>query len=205
MVMRYKSKINSIILFIFLGFTSDLSAQSWNFVKEEDGIKLFTRKEAGNTIKSFKGVMDVPSTMDKVRDLLGNVKNNDWWDKDLRQIKILIFEKDKYFQYYLVYHVPWPFTDRDLCVESKMTTDSLTGEMVILNTPLANVIPEKPGLIRIKKYLQKWTAQQLKNGIIRITLEGYIDPAGDIPDWVYNMMINESSIKVMRRVQKLVQ
>ncbi|MGA3014009.1 MAG: START domain-containing protein [Bacteroidales bacterium] len=203
--MRYKSKINSIILFIFLGFTSDLSAQSWNFVKEEDGIKLFTRKEAGNTIKSFKGVMDVPSTMDKVRDLLGNVKNNDWWDKDLRQIKILIFEKDKYFQYYLVYHVPWPFTDRDLCVESKMTTDSLTGEMVILNTPLANVIPEKPGLIRIKKYLQKWTAQQLKNGIIRITLEGYIDPAGDIPDWVYNMMINESSIKVMRRVQKLVQ
>jgi hypothetical protein len=131
------------------------------------------------------------------------VKNNDWWDKDLRQIKILVFEKDKYFQYYLVYHVPWPFTDRDLCLESKMTTDSLTGEIVILNTPIANVIPEKPGLIRVKKYLQKWTAQPLKNGIIHLTLEGYLDPAGDIPDWVYNMMINESSIKVMRRVQKI--
>jgi hypothetical protein len=84
-----------------------------------------------------------------------------------------------------------------------MTTDSLTGEIVILNTPIANVIPEKPGLIRVKKYLQKWTAQPLKNGIIHLTLEGYLDPAGDIPDWVYNMMINESSIKVMRRVQKI--
>jgi len=201
--MRYNCQINFIIVFIFLGFTPDLSAQSWNCVKEEDGIKLFTRKEASNTIKSYKGVMDVHSTMDKVRDLLGNVKNNDWWDKDLRQIKILVFEKDKYFQYYLVYHVPWPFTDRDLCLESKMTTDSLTGEIVILNTPLANIIPEKHGLIRIKKYMQKWTAQPLKNGIIHLTLEGYLDPAGDIPDWVYNMMINESSIKVMRRVQKI--
>jgi hypothetical protein len=52
--------------------------------------------------------------------------------------------------------------------------------------------------------MQKWTAQPLKNGIIHLTLEGYLDPAGDIPDWIYNMMINESSIKVMQRVQKIV-
>jgi hypothetical protein len=141
-------------------------------VKEQEGIKLFTRKDDGSSLKSFKGVMDVTSTMDKVCDLLGNVENHDWWDENLREIKVLTYEKDKYFQYYLIYHVPWPFTDRDL---------------------------------RIKKYWQKWTIQPMENGVIHLTLEGFVDPAGNIPSWLYNMVIVETPLKVMRRVKKFVQ
>ena len=203
--MNYKYQIYIILLPLFLGFSSALPAQSWTFVKEQDGIRLFTRKEAGSPLKSFKGVMEVRSTMNMVCNLLGNVKNHDWWDENLREIKVLTYEKDKYFQYYLVYHVPWPFTDRDLCVEATMTTDPVTGKRVISATPLINVIPEKPGLIRIKNYWQKWTIQPMENGIIHLTLEGFVDPAGNVPSWLYNMVIVETPLKVMRRVMKYVQ
>jgi hypothetical protein len=203
--MKYNCQVAIIILLIILGSATDLCAQSWTFVKEQDGIKLFTRKEPGSSLKSFKGIMDVRSTMDKVCNLLGNVNNHDWWDENLREIKVLTYEQDKYFQYYLVYHVPWPFTDRDLCVEAKVTTDPLTGKRMISATPLANGIPEKPGLIRIKKYWQRWTIQPLENGIIRLTLEGFVDPAGNVPSWLYNMVITETPLKVMRRVERYVQ
>jgi hypothetical protein len=203
--MNFKTHINLILLFLLLIITVNISAQSWNFVKEQDGIKLFTRKDYGSSLKSFKGVMDVTTTMDKVCELLGNVKNHSWWDENLREIKVLTYEKDKYFQYYLIYHVPWPFTDRDLCVEANVNTDPLTYRRTITATPLSNVIPEKPGLIRIKKYWQKWTIQPMENGVIHLTLEGFVDPAGNVPSWLYNMVIVETPLKVMRRVKKFVQ
>lgn len=201
----YKLSLGLSFFIYFLILNTNLSAQQWTFVKSEDGIRLYTRKEEGSSLKSFRGVMEIHSTMDKVCNLIGNVNNHDWWDENLREIKVLSYEKDKYFQYYLVYHVPWPFTDRDLCVEANENIDPVTGRRTIVATPLTNVIPEKPDLIRIKKYWQKWTIQPMDNGMIRITLEGFVNPAGNVPSWLYNMVIIETPLKVMRRVKRFVQ
>ena len=76
--------------------------------------------------------------MDKLSIYIGNVKNVDWWDKNVREIKVLAYEPDKYIQYYLVYHVPWPLNDRDLCVEAKITINPVTGEKVVYAKPLAD-------------------------------------------------------------------
>ena len=203
--MNLKTCINFISFLIFLSVFSDLSAQSWTFVKEEDGVKLFTRKEVGSSVKSFMGIMDVTAPMDKVTNLIGNVNNHDWWDENLREIKVITYQKDKYFQYYLVYGVPWPLTDRDLCVEAKMTIDPVTGKRTIYATPLNDVIPEKPDMVRIKNYWQRWTVQPMENGVIRLTLEGMVDPGGNVPSWLYNMVIVDTPLKVMRRVKKFVQ
>lgn len=183
----------------------DLSAQTWDFIKEQDGIKLYTRKEKGNILKSFKGVMEIASTMEKVSNILGNVRNHDWWDENLREIKVLKFDENKYFQYYLIYKVPWPFTDRDLCVEATISVDPANGKKTIAAVPLFNVVPEKEGLVRIKNYWQKWTILPMENGILRLTLEGFVDPAGNVPSWLYNMVIVDTPLKVMRRVKKFVQ
>jgi hypothetical protein len=203
--MNFKTHIPHILCFILLIIAADLPAQPWTFVKEQDGVKIYTRKEGGSSLKSFKGVMDITTTMDKVCNLIGNVKNHDWWDENLREITVLRYEKDKYFQYYLVYPVPWPVTDRDLCVEANVNTDPATGIRTITATPLSNVIPDKPNRIRIKKYYQKWTIQPMENGVIRLILEGFVDPAGNVPTWLYNMVITETPLKIMRRVKKFVQ
>jgi len=139
--------------------------------------------------------------MDKVCNLIGNVKNVDWWDKNLREINVLSYEEDKNIKYYLVYDVPWPFTDRDLCVEAKITTDPVTGQRVVYSVPLLNVIPEKPDLIRIKNYWQKWIIQPMNKGNIYVILEGFVDPAGSVPAWLYNMVITETPLKIIRGIK----
>jgi hypothetical protein len=203
--MSKPARITFTLLLLFASSFSGLFAQSWDFVKEQDGIFLYTRKEDGSSLKSFKGVMEIKSTMEKVSDLLGNVKNHDWWDENLSQIKVLKYDEGKYFQYYLIYKVPWPFTNRDLCVEANITVDPLTGMKTIAAKPLFNVVPEKEGLVRIKNYWQKWTILPLENGMMRLTLEGFVDPAGNVPSWLYNMVIVDTPLKVMRRVKKFVQ
>ena len=183
-------------------FTHSMVAQSWDFVKEKDGIKIYTRREGDNSLKSFKGVADIHARFEKVCDMIGNVKRLEWWDKNLREIKVLYFEKEKRSQFYLVYHAPWPVTDRDLCVEATITTNPVTGIRTIYSVPLLNVIPENPKYVRIKEYWQKWTLEPTNGGIVHVVLEGYVDPAGSVPGWIYNMVITETPLKIIRGVKQ---
>ncbi|MCK9219549.1 MAG: hypothetical protein M0P47_05825 [Bacteroidales bacterium] len=190
------------LFFILQFFPENATCQSWDFIKEKDGIKIYTRKDKDSSLKSFMGIMDIHSPIEKVFNLIGNVKNVDWWDKNLREINVLLYEKDKHIQYYLVYGAPWPVTDRDLCVDAKITTDPVTGIRVVYSTPMLNVIPEKPDRVRITDYWQRWTIEPRMNGIVHLVLEGHVDPAGSVPDWIYNMVITETPLKIMRGIKR---
>jgi len=199
--MNFKILFCRISVFILLLASGSLFAQNWDFIKEKDGIKIYTRKEGKSTLKSFKGEVDLHTQVEKVFNLIGNVKNVDWWDKNLREINVMLYEKDHHIQYYLVYGAPWPLTDRDLCVDAKITTDPITGIRTIYSTPLPNVVPERPDRVRIKDYWQKWTIEPTNRGVVHIILEGYVDPAGNVPDWIYNMVITETPLKIIRGIK----
>jgi hypothetical protein len=199
---RYKPLLSALIACIILIFLSlSLSAQDWVLAKEKNGIKVFTRKEAGNDLKSFRATMVIRSTMDRITKLVGNVHNQEWWDEDVKKVDVLYFEENKHIKYYLIYDLPWPMSDRDLCVDAKITIDPVTRKREIYATPLANVVPEKPDLVRIKKYWQKWTIIPQDNGMMSLTLEGFVDPAGSVPSWLYNMVMTDAPLKVMSKVK----
>ncbi|MBE0648487.1 MAG: hypothetical protein IH596_11965 [Bacteroidales bacterium] len=197
--------MRTIIISVIFFLTTYLNAQSWEFIKERDGIKIFTRKEAGSPLKSFKGVMEVYSTMEMIGTIVGNVKNFDWWDDDIRELQVISHEENVRTQYYLIYDVPWPLQDRDLCADAKVTIDSVTGKKTIFATPLFDIIPEEPDIIRIKNYWQRWTIEPLPNGMKRLTLEGFVDPGGIVPAWLYNMVITDTPLNLMREVKKRVE
>jgi len=179
-----------------------VAAQSWDFIKEKDGIKIYTRIEAGKSLKSYKGVADINSPAKKVFALIEDVNNTDWWDKNFNQIKVLLYEKNKRAQYYLVYNLPWPVTNRDLCVDVQVTFDSVAGVGRITATPLPGGSPERQDMIRIKEYRQTWNVEPAGKEMAHVVLEGYIDPAGSIPDWLTNMLIVDSPFKVISGVKQ---
>lgn len=86
------------------------AGQSWNFNKEKDGIKIYTRVETGRTLKSYKAVADLNAPAKNIFAVMEDINNTDWWDKNLIQIKILQYEKNKSAQYYMVYNLPWLLT-----------------------------------------------------------------------------------------------
>jgi len=142
--------------------------------------------------------------MEIVSAMIGNPKDLEWWGENIRGIRVLSYEKDKHIQYYLIYDAPWPFKDRDLVADVRITTDPSSGTRTIYSVPLPDVIPENPELVRVTKYWQRWTIQPLNNGLIHLTLEGFIDPAGSVPAWLYNMVVIDTPLKLMREVQKRV-
>ncbi|MFH1161166.1 MAG: START domain-containing protein [bacterium] len=197
--------VRNLICLLCLFTSADTTAQSWEFIKERDRIKMYTRKEHGGPFKSFKGVMEIRSTMEMIATVVGNVKNFDWWDDDIRELKVLGHMDNVYSQYYLIYDVPWPLQDRDLCVDARITIDSVSGKKIIHATPLLGVIPEEPDMVRITNYWQRWTIEPLEHGRIRLTLEGFVDPGGIVPSWLYNMVITDTPLNLMREVKKRVE
>lgn len=189
------------ILLPALGLYSHVSAQSWEFIREKNGISIYTCKQAGENLKSYKGVTNIKAPAEKVFSMIEDVNNTEWWDKNLTQIKVLHYEKNRSARYYLVYDLPWPVVDRDLCVDVTVRHDTLTGSWKIMATPMQGVIPERSDKIRITNYRQTWTVTPSGNDICHVELEGYVDPAGSIPDWISNMLITDSPVKVMNSVK----
>lgn len=174
-----------------------LAAQSWNYIKEKDGIKLYTREEAGKSLKSYRGLTDINAPAEKIFAMMENINDTDWWDKNLTQIKVLFYEKYKRAQYYLVYDLPWPVIDRDLCVDVTIKIDTVTGERNITAVSLNGVIPERNDKVRIKDYRQSWTLIPAGKEMTHVVLEGFIDPAGSIPDLISNMLIIDTPVKAI--------
>jgi hypothetical protein len=192
-------------LLILSLISSRISAQEWKFVKERDGIKIYTRSDENSEVKSFKGVADFQTTMEKMSRLIGRIESFEWWDEDVSEIKVLDYKEEEYIKYYVVYDVPWPLTDRDLCVQAIITNDPLTGKRLVRATTLEGAVPEKPDKVRIKKYWQQWSMEPLGNGLVHVVLEGTVDPAGHIPTWIVNMVITDTPLNIMTKARNVVE
>ena len=200
--MMYRFKIWCFIGFINLFLTGGLGAQPWTMVKEKDGIKVYTRTESNSSWKSFKGEVTFKASIDKVNALLGTQHIYDWWPKEITDVKVLGYETDQSIQYYMVFNLPWPFKNRDIVSDTRITTDRVTGVSTYAAVPLPRKVPEKPDFIRIKDYRQIWTVRPEGKESVHVTLEGSINPGGDVPAWLFNMVISETPLKTIEALRQ---
>lgn len=189
----------SVLIALFA--VTNLTAQPWQLKTEKDGIRLFLRQKANDDFKSFRGETRFNGNYEKVCSLIGNPANLEWWGDDIRNIRVLHYEKDKLIRYYFIYDVPWPFTDRDLVAEVKLYEDSGSGKKTVFSRPLPGVIPVSKNYVRVSDFWQQWTVQPLGNGEISVILEGYIDPSGEVPAWLFNLVIVDIPMRLLQEVR----
>jgi hypothetical protein len=194
--------LRNLIFFLATILSYPLGAQSWNFISEKDGIRLYTREENGRPLKAFRSVADIDAPAEKIFDLLNDLNRTDWWDDNLILDKVLNFEKNKSARYYMIYKLPWPVKDRDLSVDVTASSDPESGERRITAVAVNGIIPESKEMIRIKDYRETWILKPAGEGRTNVVLEGFIDPAGNIPDWLANALITESPVKTMSKLRQ---
>lgn len=176
--------------------------QSWQLSKEKDGIRLYSRTEPGKSVKSYRGETTVKAPAEKVFAMIEDVNHTDWWDENISGMKVVKYEKNKMARYYLIYDLPWPLTDRDLCVDVKVIIDNATGVRKVEAKPLPSLIPVNKDYVRITDYSQTWLVTPTGPSSCKVVLEGHADPAGSVPDWLTNMLIVDSPYKIMSEVKK---
>ena len=184
---------------------SDLSSQPWKFIKEKDGIKVYTRQQEGSPVKSFMGVADMKSGVDKIYTIVADVRESDRWDDNIKELKVLSENKDKSFCYYLLYSTPWPLQNRDLCIEAIISRDSVTGDIEVISKSRPQLVPVKKDVVRIRDYWQKWTIHPIDKTHTRLIIEGSVNPGGNIPSWLSNLALTDTPLKMLHDIRQRVE
>ncbi len=194
-----------LILLILFFLPGKLQSQQWEFAREKDGITISTRPEAGSHYKAFKGEVELHASIDLISRMLEDVEQFDVWDEDISEIRVLEHDPGKSLRYYVVYDLPWPFTDRDLCVEAVFSSEPASLARILQSRSVPEAVPLNEDHVRIVNYWQKWIIQPLEGGLVRLTVEGFADPAGDIPAWIANMAITDTPLNMLGSIREEVE
>ncbi len=187
------------LLLVLPFYESEVQDQPWEFKKDKDGIKIYTRQSAASNIKELKFTAVINSDMNSTVALLIDVENySRWVYKCAESVTLKEISNLESYCYYNV-DFPWPMSDRDMIVFSEVKQDPNTKIVTSSSKGEGKYIPEKDGLVRIYDHFNQWIFKPLSNDKIEVTYFLKSDPAGNIPAWAVNLAIDQGPVRSMKR------
>jgi hypothetical protein len=190
------------LLFILM-FQNVLAQEDWEMVKEEDGIKVYTKPVSTSDFKAFKATMTIDESIQSFLSVLYDIEGLTSWGYKLEDASLLKKSGDSLQIYYAEAKVPFPYKNRDGVYANTFKWDANAKILHVEIKLLDKYIAEKEGLVRLtgKGY---WKAKVLSSGKLEIVFEMEVDPGGGIPAWMANMFADDSPYYTMLELQKVV-
>jgi len=206
--MHLKSTL--LLLFIFFTSTSQLSAeektQNWQSVKDENGIKVYTRTIAHSDYKEFRGEMDVEVKLDALLMFIKNADRcPDWQYKCIKMLNL----SNGYI--YKLSNLPWPLNDRYTVMQSQMHYDQPhnTYTLQLKNIERAQLpsqilvqLPEEDDTVQMRYSDGYWKFKVDTPSTIHITYQMHGDPAGVIPAVLANQGVTNAAFVTLSNLKK---
>ena len=143
--------------------------------------------------------------MEQLGQYIGVANNFDQWDENIRDLRVLASQPGRRVDCYFIYITPWPLSNRDFYAQVDLSYDSATRTKTVYAFPLEGEHPARGGVVRIKDYWFRWDLKVKEERTIHGIIEGFIDPAGLVPSWLYNLVIVEAPYKVMSGIKERVE
>lgn len=177
---------------------------SWNFVKEQEAIKVYTRLPADSEIKELKIEMEVESSLAAIVALIDDMDRYPEWVYNSTGIQLVERISDTELIYFNEIDFPWPLSDREVMVHSSYTQNE-ESKVITYTSKLCNDdrISVKKGNIRLKDYSSHWILTPLENGKVAIEYQMSSNPEGYLPAWLVNLVIDTGIIDTMCKFRNL--
>ena len=98
-------------------------SEDWSFIKEENGVKLYSRSIDGFEYKEVKLNLEINADIINAKDLLYNPDNIKLWMSGCSQSNA-VSKRGNTQSYYAIFDAPWPITDRDDVGEIQLVENS---------------------------------------------------------------------------------
>jgi hypothetical protein len=188
----------------FLLMYASMHAQSdWHMSKEKDGIKVFTRKTEGSSLKSIKVEATLQGNWQKLYKILIDVKNQSQWVYHTKNSYPIKQVSNNEVLYYTETALPWPVSNRDAVIRMKITYDPSQHLAQVLSRNEANILPPKNDLVRIPYYKATWDVRPVDANKIFITYLLELDPGGSLPSAVVNMFVTTGPFETFSKLAQL--
>jgi hypothetical protein len=199
----------SIILFALMGFIaiSNLQAQdNWTLERDRDGIKVYNKRLEGSKLKAFKGIAVMKSSP---KEVLKYLKDHTQHDKFMYKAKpgsveVVKRVSDDEFYTYLEIVTPWPAQSRDVVSMYKFSTDK-KGVITCELKGFPDMVPQKHKIVRVPKMEGYWRIEPLEGGLVRVTVESFSEPGGNVPEGMANSASVDAPFSMLSKLRALVE
>ena len=198
--LKYKSSLIPILLFMI---SLSAQAQKWELAKNEDGIKVYTRKVEGRSVKSYKAKAVINAPIDKVYFIYTDLESYQKVMQDQAEIELLEKNNERYILYSKI-DMPWPADDRDMVSETEIGKKD-NGQIIIRSKCLKNRLAPKKDYVRIKDCWEIVTLTPVSNDKVEIQIEGLFDAGGSLPGWLVNMFLVDGPFDTIGNIKKIVE
>lgn len=173
---------------------------SWSLKRDAEGISIWTMREDGHPIDTYKAQITLAASLDQVIPKLINVDEFANWAPDIREA----YKLDQPNASYIAYDMPFPVQDRDMAQQYHVSKQG--DKTIIVVAPLSDAAPEHKKRIRVQDAELVWTLIPSPDGT-ETTLQtiGYTDPEGEIPPFIINMLLVEGPFRTLKALRASLQ
>jgi len=175
--------------------------EPWDLVKENDGIKVYTRTDKVKTFKEFKASVTVKGKIADFVSVLYDIEGLTSWGHNISEAKLFERPNDTIQIYYAVAKAPWPYKDRDGIYKNTFNWSKesrlLTVEIELLEDDRAR----NDNFVRLDGY-GFWKVKEISSDQLKIDFQMQVDPGGSIKAWMANMFVTDSPYHTMKGIRK---
>lgn len=172
--------------------------------KDKHGVKVYTRKIEGSSLKEFKGVTAIKTSLTSLVALMDDTDSYTQWLHNVKGAKLvqLINQKERITWTHI--NAPWPVSDRDTVTYSKIVQDPKSKTVTIYLKGVADKYPVQSGKVRVPALKGFWQFIPNASGYVTVIYQVHSDPGGSIPDAIANATATDIPYHTLLNMHKLV-
>ena len=174
----------------------------WKYVTEKDGIAVWAKEEPHRTLPTFRGIGLVDGGLLEVLAVFEDGSRHTQWVHACKESWVIkrISENEAYW--YSLTDAPWPVSDRDSVVHSKLSLDP--RRRIIWNRFRQvdeDLVPQRQGVIRTPDMEGYFKLEYVTPKKTRVVYQVSVDPGGWLPTWLVRMATKDLPIKTIRNLR----
>ena len=175
----------------------------WQLSKDNNNIKVFTRKTDSSDFKSVKVEALLTGTCDKLAGILLGIEKQIKWVYKTKSLHLIKRFSQNELIYYAETSLPWPMRNRDQAIHIIIYLDSANQSIKIITKGEPNAIPVTNGIVRVSYFLGVWQVKTISPGKIFIEYYLDVDPGGSVPAWMSNMFVAKGPYETFMNLAEL--
>ena len=178
-----------------------IAQPEWHLKKDEDGIKVYTGETPNSNFKSIKVDCIINATVPQIIACLCDMSIQTEWVYNSKSANLVKKIKDNEFEFYSEVNVPWPGTNRDYIAHITIVQQSPQLTTIDSHSE-PGAVPEKDGLVRVKKSTAHWELIPVNKQSVRILYTLTFDPAGAVPAWLTNLFLTKGPFETFKKLKE---
>lgn len=191
-------------LFFTLLANSGLQAQSaWEQKKDQNGVRVYVREVEGQSFKESKATIRFKASVQDVVNVLLDYPGYSQWAPRVVQARLVEKASDQVYYSYSINDAPWPVTDRDIVLKNALSY-AANGAATIRMSAVKGKVPESKDAVRMTYFEGHYAIVPTGSGMVEVTYQAIMDPAGSVPAWMANMAVVDTPYDLLLSLRKRV-